>query len=120
MIVQVKVLVVPGGHSAGRGRANVGPLVQHRQARFSLPFLGSMLGDSDSSNYRHRCVDCGTLSPSTQTNYTLISSQHGWRLARGVDPSGTPVMEWRCPKCWSKRKEQLSSDPKVLKRESSG
>lgn len=65
-----------------------------------------MMGDSDGNSdaKRHECVDCGKLSPPTETNYTLISSQHGWRLTLGTDALGKRVMQWRCPKCWSKHK----------------
>lgn len=51
------------------------------------------------------CVDCGSKSPETDTNYTLISAQHGWRLHRGRTPDGQLVMEWRCPTCWRKFKD---------------
>jgi hypothetical protein len=46
------------------------------------------------------CVGCGILAPETETNYTLISAQFGWRLARTVGPNGTILLEWRCPNCW--------------------
>lgn len=49
---------------------------------------------------RQVCVDCGLLSPETETNYTLIGAQHGWRLTRRYEPDGTAVAEWRCPSCW--------------------
>ncbi len=67
-----------------------------------LPWF--MFGNHDDTENRHQCVTCGTLSPSTETNYTLISSQHGWRLSRGTDKLGRPTMEWRCPKCWARHK----------------
>jgi hypothetical protein len=50
------------------------------------------------------CVDCGRQPPQTETNYTLISARHGWRLSRSVDPSGLRVMKWRCPDCWKKHR----------------
>jgi hypothetical protein len=49
---------------------------------------------------RHHCVDCGVVSPETETNYTLISARYGWRLTRQVDVAGRSQMEWRCPRCW--------------------
>jgi len=49
---------------------------------------------------RQDCVDCRKLSPETETNYTLISARHGWRLRREQLPDGTLVVEWRCPACW--------------------
>ena len=48
---------------------------------------------------KKRCVDCNSIPPETQTNYTLISPQHGWRVRR-YEKDGRKVMEWRCPECW--------------------
>jgi hypothetical protein len=53
---------------------------------------------------RNQCVVCGTRSPPTDTNYTLISARFGWRLARGIDGEGNRVMQWHCPTCWAKVK----------------
>ena len=68
------------------------------------------------------CVDCRASSPLTETNYTLISSRHGWRLNRKRVSEGKFVMEWRCPSCWSRFKEEnvgvLGSTPTVEKRDS--
>jgi hypothetical protein len=58
--------------------------------------------NADDSHTRHRCVDCGVLSPKTDTNYTLISARHGWRLIRRLNEAGANVLEWRCPGCWQK------------------
>jgi hypothetical protein len=60
--------------------------------------------DGDQKNVR-QCVDCGALSPETETNYTLISSRHGWRLTRSFDAEGRKIMEWRCPPCWNRFRE---------------
>ena len=49
---------------------------------------------------RQTCVGCHLLSPETETNYTLISAQFGWRLARKPTADGTMSIEWRCPACW--------------------
>jgi hypothetical protein len=49
---------------------------------------------------RQTCVGCGKKSPETETNYTLISAQFGWRLTRYKSPDGALVVEWRCPTCW--------------------
>jgi hypothetical protein len=54
---------------------------------------------------RPTCKDCGTQSPETNTNYTLISQQHGWRLVLHYDADGRRIAEWRCPKCWSRHRE---------------
>lgn len=47
------------------------------------------------------CVDCSKIPPETETPYTLISSQHGWRLVfENLNGKRTPV--WRCPSCWQR------------------
>jgi len=53
---------------------------------------------------RQTCVGCGKKSPETETNYTLISAQFGWRLTRYKSADGTLVVEWRCPSCWREYK----------------
>lgn len=63
------------------------------------------------SSYRQTCVGCGVISPETQTNYTLISAQHGWRLTRVKQADGTVQAEWRCPRCWQKLKSQTTKSP---------
>jgi hypothetical protein len=50
------------------------------------------------------CVGCQKQSPLTETDYTLISTNFGWRLTRKVSAEGTLVLEWRCPACWSEYK----------------
>jgi len=59
----------------------------------------------DDEKKSHICVDCGTTSPSTETNYTLISARHGWRLTLGQDKNGVRTMQWRCPSCWVKYRQ---------------
>ncbi len=59
--------------------------------------------DPDSKE-RRVCVDCNEIAPATETNYTLISQRHGWRLTRTTDAAGRKVMEWRCPTCFSRFK----------------
>jgi len=49
-------------------------------------------------------VTCGKQAPETETNYTLISAQFGWRLTRYKRGDGTLVLEWRCPNCWKEFK----------------
>ncbi len=68
---------------------------------------------------RQTCVDCGKLSPETETNYTLISSQFGWRLSRSKKDDGTFDVEWRCPDCWREHKRakgetEETPPPRVL------
>lgn len=62
------------------------------------------IGDGDELK-SHTCVDCGTTSPTTETNYTLISARHGWRLTLGLDDKGVRTMQWRCPACWGRRRQ---------------
>jgi hypothetical protein len=56
------------------------------------------------------CIDCGKQSPETETNYTLISAQFGWRLTRRKTERGDFVVEWRCPECWRKHKQKMAID----------
>lgn len=53
-----------------------------------------------------QCVDCGKVSPPTETNYTLISSRHGWRLTIERDENGARKTTWRCPQCWLAHKNR--------------
>lgn len=65
--------------------------------------------DSESSS--QTCVGCGRKSPPTDTDYTLISSRHGWRLTIETSPNGRRHPIWRCPACWRRRRdaEQVTS-----------
>jgi hypothetical protein len=64
-----------------------------------------MADDDDKKS--HICVDCGAQSPTTDTNYTLISARHGWRLTVTTESStGRRKAEWRCPRCWEKHKKK--------------
>jgi hypothetical protein len=62
------------------------------------------------------CIGCGARSPEAETNYTLISSRFGWRLHRYKNESGGYVLEWYCPKCWSRRKGEPPSTPPAMGR----
>ena len=67
-----------------------------------------MAPDNDhefSDEKRQRCVVCSVHSPSAETNYTLISAKHGWRLVLSQDKRGDRVMTWYCPKCWAERRQ---------------
>ena len=46
---------------------------------------------SESSDHDGRCADCGAEPPITDTEYTLISSQHGWRCTKVVNEKGHPI-----------------------------
>jgi hypothetical protein len=50
------------------------------------------------------CADCKAIAPETETAYTLIGQQFGWRLKYVVDADGKRVPEWRCDKCFRARK----------------
>jgi hypothetical protein len=58
---------------------------------------------------RQTCVGCGKKSPETETNYTLISAQFGWRLTRYKSADGALIVEWRCPTCWRDFKRARNS-----------
>ena len=60
---------------------------------------------------RQTCIGCGKKSPETETNYTLISAQFGWRLTRYRDADGNIVIEWRCPNCWRDYKKAKGEPP---------
>lgn len=59
----------------------------------------------------HICIDCEQAAPETSTDYTLISTQFGWRLQRRVLPDGGVALEWRCAECWKLFKHQRDVDP---------
>jgi hypothetical protein len=81
------------GARVGAGSWAARPLLE-RRAR-------PMLSDSREATDARTCTDCGARAPSTETNYTLISASHGWRLSRRPGlPSETPILDWRCPGCW--------------------
>jgi len=54
------------------------------------------------------CVHCGKRAPPTDTNYTLISQRHGWRLVIEKLPDGRRDSVWHCAECWSLRKANAS------------
>jgi hypothetical protein len=56
-------------------------------------------GDDGEPDARE-CTTCGVRAPVTQTNYTLISASHGWRLTARFTRQGERIAEWRCPTCW--------------------
>jgi hypothetical protein len=60
----------------------------------------------DTVNEPPKCVDCDQCAPETNTEHTLISAAFGWRLTRAVQADGRKVLEWHCPWCWRKRKEE--------------
>jgi hypothetical protein len=59
---------------------------------------------------RQTCIDCGKQSPETETNYTLISAQFGWRLSRRRDKNGDFIVEWRCAECWREHKKKMDNE----------
>ena len=58
-----------------------------------------------------RSIDSKKAAPATETNYTLISKTHGWRLDRRHE-NGAIVLEWRCPECWQKFKNRVPAAPR--------
>ena len=61
------------------------------------------MGDLLVAAERDTCVDCRVTAPVTETDYTLISKTHNWRLERRREHGGL-VLEWRCPMCWQRYK----------------
>jgi hypothetical protein len=59
---------------------------------------------------RQVCIDCGKKSPETETNYTLISAQFGWRLTRRRAHNGDFIVEWRCAECWRDHKKKTEEE----------
>jgi hypothetical protein len=47
------------------------------------------------------CVGCRAVAPPTDSEHTLISMRHGWRVSRATDAKGRAGIEWRCPQCWA-------------------
>jgi hypothetical protein len=62
----------------------------------------------DQSSAGDCCIDCKTPAPATDTDYTLISKTHNWRLERRWE-HGALVLEWRCPRCWQHYKMRRAS-----------
>jgi hypothetical protein len=94
-----------GGWGGGVGRERrrgAGRDTVVRRDDLTSPPRGRNMGESGDRR-AHQCVGCLVWSPETDTNYTLISSRHGWRLTRGINAAGRSVMEWRCPTCWTHR-----------------
>lgn len=71
------------------------------------PELGSLDENSAQGDGRKRCSECHHLAPATDSNFTLISFQHGWRLSFDTDESGRRLSIWRCPRCWKAHKAAM-------------
>src|SRR5689334_7949822 len=71
---------------------------------------GAPCEPKDSVPERQTCVDCQAQSPETETDYTLISAQYGWRLTRSKGRDGSLLLQWRCPSCWTKHKAGTTGD----------
>ena len=55
---------------------------------------------------RPKCMVCGAESPPTNTAYTLIGTQHGWRVLMKKDAAGRRIPEWCCARCWTAHKSE--------------
>jgi len=62
--------------------------------------------DDREQGKQQRCGGCGAVSPATQTNYTLISPKHAWRMVIESLPTGRREPAWYCPKCWERQKRR--------------
>ena len=54
---------------------------------------------------RQECARCKAVSPENASAHTLISAEHGWRLARRQRADGSFALDWYCKDCWRLRKE---------------
>ncbi len=61
---------------------------------------------------RNKCVGCAKLSPEVESEFTLVGPQVGWRISRTQSDDGLYVIEWRCPDCWKRFREQKASPSK--------
>lgn len=61
---------------------------------------GAPPGDGQPPPADRACSICGKAAPATQTDYTLISSQHAWRQTISRAPDGSRVTRWICRECW--------------------
>lgn len=57
-------------------------------------------GGSTPPPERPACSICGKAAPETQTDYTPVSSQHGWRRSITTAADGSRVAKWICKECW--------------------
>jgi hypothetical protein len=64
-----------------------------------------------SQTTKQECCICRAESPMTQTNYTLISSRHQWRMELKTDENGRKEPHWYCPTCWSRVKQVRQTGP---------
>jgi hypothetical protein len=51
------------------------------------------------------------MSPENASAHTLISPEHGWRLARRRRPDGSFALDWYCKDCWRLRKDLRPDSP---------
>ena len=58
------------------------------------------IGEDQVGEDQTTCFVCRAVAPPTDTDYTLISSAHGWRLAARVGADGRKAQVWYCPSCW--------------------
>jgi hypothetical protein len=59
--------------------------------------------DADLPIVEASCHVCGVAAPPTRSAHTLISAQHGWRLARAKSDEGGGAPQWFCSACWRAR-----------------
>ncbi|MGC4063428.1 MAG: hypothetical protein QM784_01990 [Polyangiaceae bacterium] len=69
--------------------------------------------DDDQVTTKQQCCVCRAESPLTNTNYTLISPRHQWRMELRTDEHGNKEPLWYCPHCWERMKQaRRMSQPK--------
>lgn len=68
--------------------------------------------DDEAVPNQQQCCVCHAVSPITQTNYTLISPKHQWRMELRVGSDGRKEPLWYCPLCWDITKRVRSTSSK--------
>ena len=68
--------------------------------------------DDERSNNQQECCVCHDVSPVTQTNYTLISPKHQWRMEVRMGQNGVKEPLWYCPSCWEIIKQSRAGSSK--------
>jgi hypothetical protein len=53
-----------------------------------------------------RCVGCDCPLPLKEFGHPLFSNHYGWRLTRAPSRDGRGALEWRCPDCFAKHRQQ--------------
>lgn len=69
--------------------------------------------DTEPETRQQSCCVCHDVSPITNTNYTLISPKHQWRMELRANEQGEREPYWYCPTCWQRLREQRNSAKRI-------